>query len=225
MRILIAENDKSTAEFIGRNAEELGHIAICTMSGEDALRRILAQAFDVIVLDRMLPGIDGISLARRAREAGIRTPILLLTAPGQTVGGAGGPESGADDYLTKPFVLSELMVRLDAILRRRAVGEATASFTAGPLVVDMLRREARHEGRPIALQLRELRLLEELIRNAGRVVTRAMLLEAVWGSHFDPQANLVETHMSRLRTKLGLAGLKDAIDTVRGAGYRLRVKA
>jgi len=224
MRILIAEDDETTAGFITRGAEELGHIVISTSTGDEALERMLAQAFDVIVLDRMLPGIDGLSLVRHARQAGIHTPILLLTALGRIEDRVDGLESGAEDYLTKPFALSELMARLNAIMRRKALGEGLMRFTTGALVVDILHREVRYEGRLIALQPRELRLLEELIRNAGRVVTRTMLLEAVWGFHFDPQTNLVETHMSRLRTKLALGGLKEAIETVRGVGYRLHIE-
>ncbi len=223
MRVLIAEDDETTAIFTARWLQELGHVATIASTGDDALRRICGENYDVVVLDRMLPGIDGLSILQQARASGCRTPVLMLTALGRIEDRVDGLEAGADDYLVKPFALSELVARLNAILRRQGVGDPT-HLSAGPLTMDLLHREVAHAGRPIPLQPREARLLEEMMRNAGRIVTRTMLLEAVWGFHFDPQTNLVETHMSRLRAKLALGGAKDVIETVRGAGYRLRVE-
>jgi two-component system OmpR family response regulator len=224
MRVLIAEDDQVTAAFIARGLEELGHVTAQALTGEEALRRVSGEVYDIVLLDRMLPGLDGLSVLQRARAAGCLTPMLMLTALGRIEDRVDGLEAGADDYLVKPFAMSELVARLNAILRRQNSGDGLTSLSAGSLTMDVLHREVRHAGRAIALQPRELRLLEELMRNAGRVVTRTMLLEAVWGFHFDPQTNLVETHMSRLRTKLALGGAKDVIETIRGAGYRLRAE-
>ncbi len=222
MRVLIAEDDDETATFVSRGLEELGHVPVRAARGEEVLERVCRESFDVVVLDRMLPGLDGLSLLKKARAAGCQTPMLMLTALGRIEDRVDGLEAGADDYLIKPFAMSELIARLNAILRRQGVGENPTSFSVGPLTIDLLHREVSYAGRPIPLQPRETRLLEEMMRNAGKIVTRTMLLETVWGFHFDPQTNLVETHMSRLRTKLALGGAKDVIETVRGAGYRLR---
>jgi two-component system, OmpR family, response regulator len=222
MRVLIAEDDDATAAFIADGLTALGHQASRAADGPEALARILAGGHDIVVLDRMLPDLDGLSLLRDLRGREDATPVLMLTALGQIADRVDGLEAGADDYLVKPFALSELMARLTAILRRRAVDTQVTALAAGALVMDLLHREVRFENRLVPLQPREVRLLEELMRHAGRIVTRTMLLESVWGFHFDPQTNLVETHMSRLRTKLALDGAKDVIETVRGSGYRLR---
>lgn len=225
MRILIAEDDETTALFIARNLQELGHDVMRSATGPDALAQARGDAFDAIVLDRMMPGLDGIEVLSRSRAAGVSTPILILTALGRTEDRVHGLEAGADDYLVKPFAISELVARLNAIVRRGAAGDSVTSLRVGPLVMDILRREVRHGGRLIVLQPREFRLLEELMRGAGRIVTRTMLLESVWGFHFDPQTNIVETHVSRLRGKLALGGASHVIETVRGAGYRMRTVA
>lgn len=224
MRVLIAEDDDATAAFIARGLEELGHVTARAATGGEALRLVNAVGYDVVVLDRMLPGLDGLSLLQQVRAAGCKTPMLMLTALGRIEDRVDGLEAGADDYLVKPFALTELVARLNAILRRQGTEENSTSLSVGPLAMDLLHRAVFYEGRSVPLQPRETRLLEEMMRNAGRIVTRTMLLESVWGFHFDPQTNLVETHMSRLRTKLALAGAKDIIETVRGAGYRLRVE-
>jgi two-component system, OmpR family, response regulator len=225
MRVLIAEDDDATATFIADGLTALGHQALRAADGSEALARIAEGGHDIVVLDRMLPGLDGLSILRQLRAGGSATPVLMLTALGQIADRVDGLEAGADDYLVKPFALSELMARLTAILRRRTVDTQVTSLAVGSLVMDLLHREVRFEDRHVALQPREVRLLEELMRHAGRIVTRTMLLESVWGFHFDPQTNLVETHMSRLRTKLALDGAKDLIETVRGSGYRLRTCA
>jgi two-component system, OmpR family, response regulator len=225
MRVLIAEDDDATATFIANGLAALGHRSVRAVDGPDALGRIEEGDHDIIVLDRMLPGLDGLAILRRLRERGDDMPVLMLTALGQIADRVDGLEAGADDYLVKPFALSELVARLAAILRRRTADTHVTTLTVGSLAIDLLHRDVRFEGRVVPLQPREIRLLEELMRNAGRIVTRTMLLERVWGFHFDPQTNLVETHMSRLRTKLGLGGARDVIETVRGAGYRLRIDA
>ncbi|WP_019832079.1 response regulator transcription factor [Sphingomonas sp. PR090111-T3T-6A] len=224
MRVLIAEDDEATAIFTARGLQDLGHVTTIAPTGDEALRRLCGESYDVAVLDRMLPGIDGLSLLQQARANGCRTPALMLTALGRIEDRVDGLEAGADDYLVKPFALSELAARLNAILRRQSAGDDPTSLSAGPLTMDLLHREVACAGRAIPLQPREIRLLEEMMRHAGRIVTRTMLLETVWGFHFDPQTNLVETHMSRLRAKLALGGARDIIETVRGAGYRLRVE-
>ncbi|USI72530.1 response regulator transcription factor [Sphingomonas morindae] len=222
MRALIVEDDDATALFISAGLESLGYQCSRSRGGDDALRAMTDGRHDVAILDRMLAGMDGLTILRAARAGGVTMPVLVLTALGQIADRVDGLEAGADDYLVKPFAMAELTARLTAITRRRSTGQAVTALTSGPLAIDLLHREVRHAGRLIALQPREIRLLEELMRNPGKIVTRSMMLERVWGFHFDPQTNLVETHMSRLRTKLALGGAKDVIETVRGAGYRLR---
>ena len=222
MLILVAEDDDDTAEFVARGLDELGHSVIRAGNGPDALHLATTETPDVLVLDRMLPGLDGLSVLRRVRAAKIDTPVLLLTALGRIEDRVEGLEAGADDYLVKPFAFSELAARINALGRRRPISDTPTELAAGPLQMDLLKREVRRDGRPVALQPREFRLLEELMRQADRVVTRTMLLERVWGFHFDPQTNIVETHMSRLRAKLNEGGADDVIETLRGVGYRMR---
>ena len=222
MLILLAEDDKETAAFVARGLDELGHVVLRAGTGADALHFATTEACDVIILDRMLPEGDGLSVLRRLRAARIDTPVLLLTALGRIEDRVEGLEAGADDYLVKPFAFSELAARVNALGRRRAYSEIVTELEIGPLKMDLLKREVRRDGRPISLQPREYRLLEELMRGGDRVVTRTMLLERVWGFHFDPQTNIVETHMSRLRAKLNDGGAADLIETQRGVGYRMR---
>lgn len=225
MRVLVVEDDKETAEFIERGLGELGHVVARATTGDDALHLGTTENFDVIILDRMLPGLDGVAVLKRWRAADIKTPVLLLTALGGIADRVDGLEAGADDYLVKPFAFAELAARLSALMRRAPMNEAPTKFEAGGITLDLLKREVRRDGRLIHLQPREFSLLEQLIRHAGRVVTRTMLLETVWGFHFDPQTNIVETHLSRLRSKLNEGFRIDAIETVRGSGYRLKVDA
>ena len=222
MRIFVAEDDIDTAEFIARGLDELGHNVVRAANGVDALHLVSTEPFDLILLDRMLPEMDGVTVLRRLRAAKIDVPVLLLTALGRIEDRVEGLEAGADDYLVKPFAFSELAARLNALARRGPIHAEVTRFTCGSLTMDLLRREVRRDDKPIALQPREFRLLEELLRNAERAVTRTMLLERVWGFHFDPQTNIVETHISRLRAKLNEGDRPDLIETLRGVGYRMR---
>lgn len=218
----MAEDDPQAAKFIERALTELGHNVVVADTGTDALHYILTEQFDVAVIDRMLPHIDGLSVVRRARVAAIDLPMLLLTALGRIEDRVDGLEAGADDYLVKPFAFSELSARINALGRRKPQHTATTTLMHGGIILDLSTRRVFRDGDQIVLQPREFRLLQELMENAGRIVTRTMFLERVWNYHFDPQTNIVETHISRLRTKLNEGGKADVIETVRGAGYRLR---
>ena len=220
MRILIAEDDADTARFVQRGLEQLGHNSVVAADGIDALHLLSTEQFDIAVIDRMLPGMDGLSIVRRARTAGIDLPMLVLTALGRIEDRVNGLEAGADDYLVKPFAFSELAARVNALARRRPLQPEVTSLEGAGIKMDLLKRQVTRDGTPIPLQPREFRLLEELMREGGKVVTRTMLLERVWDYHFDPQTNIVETHISRLRSKLNEVGNLDAIETVRGVGYR-----
>lgn len=222
MRILLAEDDTDTRQFVERGLGELGHNVISAANGEDALHYSLTESVDVIILDRMMPVLDGLSVLKRLRAGGVTTPVLMLTAVGRIEDRVDGLEAGADDYLVKPFAFSELAARIQALGRRAAPASVTTRLSAGELEMELLGREVRRAGKVVQLQPREFRLLEELMRNAGEFVTRTMLLERVWNFHFDPQTKIVETHMSRLRAKLNEGGRADAIETVRGVGYRIR---
>jgi two-component system OmpR family response regulator len=225
VRVLICEDDAETAGFVERGLAELGHAVTRAADGEDSLHLGTTESFDVIVLDRMLPHIDGIEILRRWRAAGVKTPVLMLTALGGIADRVGGLEAGADDYLVKPFAFAELAARLAALLRRPPISDTPTRLENGTISLDLLRREVRREGREIHLQPREFALLEQLVRHAGKVVTRTMFLESVWGFHFDPQTNIVESHMSRLRSKLNEGFAVDQIETLRGIGYRMRIDA
>lgn len=222
MKILLAEDDRETAGFVERGLGELGHVVALSSDGVDALHLATTEPFELVLLDRMLPAMDGITVLRRMRAAGIETPVLLLTALGRIEDRVEGLEAGADDYLVKPFAFSELAARINALARRGPIHAEVTRFECGSLTMDLLRREVRRDGVPITLQPREFRLLEELMRNAERAVTRTMLLERVWGFHFDPQTNIVETHISRMRAKLNEGDKPDLIETLRGVGYRMK---
>ena len=222
MKILVAEDDREMAEFIGRGLRELGHSAQIESVGTDALRLLSTEHFDVAIIDRLMPGLDGISIVRQLRAADIQIPVLFLTALGQIEDRVEGLDAGADDYLTKPFAFSELAARIGALGRRPPAQSEPTRLEHGEIVMDLLRRDVKRDGATIHLQPREFRLLEELMRNGHRVVTRTMLLERVWEFHFDPQTNIVETHISRLRSKLNEGERSDPIETVRGVGYRMR---
>ena len=225
MRVLICEDDAETGGFVERGLGELGHVVTRAADGEEALRLGAAEGFDAIVLDRMLPRVDGIEILRRWRATGVKTPVLMLTALGGIADRVSGLEAGADDYLVKPFAFAELAARLAALLRRPPISDTPTRLDIGTISLDLLRREDRREGREIHLQPREFALLEQLVRHAGKVVTRTMFLESVWGFHFDPQTNIVESHLSRLRSKLNDGFATDPIETLRGIGYRMRVDA
>ncbi|QGW64030.1 response regulator [Lysobacter soli] len=223
MRVLLIEDDPHTAAFIGKGLREDGHTVEHAGDGRQGLFLATTESFDAIVLDRMLPALDGLVLLQTLRGAGNRTPLLLLTALGEVDHRVEGLRAGADDYLVKPFAYSELSARLDSIVRRereQAQREPTR-LSVGDLELDLLGRDARRAGKRIELQPREFRLLEYLMRQAGRVVTRTMLLEAVWDYHFDPQTNVIDVHISRLRQKIDHGFERPLLHTVRGAGYRL----
>lgn len=222
MRILIVEDDADTNQFIARGLAELGHQVVTSGDGRDGLFHATDGGFDAMVVDRMLPGLDGLALVKALRAAGNITPVLMLTAVSGIADRVEGLEGGADDYLVKPFAFSELAARLHALGRRPSAASEPARLAVGDIVIDLHRRTVTRAGRKIALQPREFTLLAELMRNPGRIMTRTMLLERVWDFDFDPKTNIVETHLSRLRSKLNAGFDNDPIETVRGAGYLIR---
>ena len=225
MRILIVEDDPHTAGFIAKGLNEDGHTVDQADNGRDGLFLATTENYDAIVLDRMIPAVDGLTVLRTLRGAGNAVPVLVLTALGDVDHRVEGLRAGADDYLVKPFAYAELSARIDSLLRRRqAAGSEVTELRVGDLELNLLTREARRGGKSIELQPREFRLLEYLMRQAERVVTRTMLLEAVWDYHFDPQTNVIDVHISRLRQKIDRGHGKPLLHTVRGAGYRLGVR-
>jgi two-component system OmpR family response regulator len=222
MKLLLVEDDKETADYVSRGLREQGHVVDHAANGRDGLFLAGDGAYDVLIVDRMLPGIDGLGVVRMLRDAGVRTPVLVLTALGGVGDRVKGLDAGADDYLAKPFAFAELLARLNALARRPPLVDVLTMLRVGDLEMNLLKRVVSRSGREIDLQPREFQLLEYLMRNAERVVTRTMLLEAVWDFHFDPKTNIVETHVSRLRAKLAQPGGPELIHTVRGAGYVLR---
>jgi two-component system OmpR family response regulator len=222
MKLLLAEDDPQAAAWLKRALGEAGHTVDHAARGRDGLLLAAGEAYDVIILDRMLPGLDGLSILRTIRAAKVKTPVLLLTAMGGIDDRVEGLEAGADDYLVKPFAFAELLARVNALARRPPVSDTATSLRVADLEMDLLRRTLTRAGERIELQPREFQLLEYLMRHSGRVVTRTMLLESVWDFHFDPRTNIVDTHISRLRGKLERGGSRAVIQTVRGAGYCLR---
>jgi len=222
MKLLIVEDDKEAAGYVKRALNEAGHAVDYAAAGRDGLMLAAAEPYDVIILDRMLPEIDGLAILRTIRTSGVKTPVLLLTALGGIDDRVEGLEAGADDYLIKPFAFAELQARVNALARRPPTQDLRAELVVADLKLDLLKRAVTRAGRRIELQPREFQLLEYLLRHAGRVVTRTMLLESVWDFHFDPKTNIVETHMSRLRGKVDRGHSCELIHTVRGAGYVLR---
>jgi len=221
MKILLIEDDAETARYIVNGLSEQGLVVDHADNGRDGLVLAAGEPYDVMILDRMLPGLDGLGILKTIRGAGVKTPVLLLTAMSGVDDRVEGLEAGGDDYLVKPFAFSELLARVHALARRpRTTAEETV-LKVGDLEMDLIRREVRRGGKVIDLQPREFRLLEYLMRNAGRVVTRTMLLQKVWEFHFDPATNVVETHISRLRAKVDKPFDSPLIRTVRGAGYSL----
>jgi two-component system, OmpR family, response regulator len=221
MRILLIEDDSSTAAYVERGLREAGHNCDVLDNGQDGLFQGTRETYDVLVVDRMLPGLDGLSVVKALRAAGRRMPVLFLTAVGGVNDRVEGLEAGADDYLTKPFAFSELLARVNALGRRPQVVEQKTTLRVHDLELDLLARTARRAGQDIVLLPKEFTLLEVLMRNAGRVVTRTMLLERVWDFHFDPQTSVVETHVSRLRTKIDRPFDVPLLHTVKNAGYSL----
>ncbi|TAJ68826.1 MAG: response regulator transcription factor [Phenylobacterium sp.] len=225
MKILLVEDDVDAAGFVRRGLMEVGHTVDHAASGRDGLMLAAGESYDVIILDRMLPQLDGLAITRTVRASGVKTPILLLTALGGIDDRVEGLEAGGDDYLVKPFAFAELLARVHALSRRPPPQDVQTVLRVGDLEMDLLSRTVTRAGRRLELQPREFRLLEYLMRNAGRVVTRTMLLEHVWEFHFDPKTNIVETHVSRLRAKVDRGFGADLIQTVRGSGYILRAPA
>ena len=222
MRILVIEDDKQTRDFLVQGLTQSGHVVDAASDGKDGLFLALEQEFDVIVVDRMLPGLDGLSIIETVRNSGNRAPILILSALGEVDDRVEGLQRGGDDYLVKPFAFSELEARLEALIRRSEGEAAETRLQVADLEMDLLARQVRRAGREIELQPREFRLLEYLMRHSGQVVTRTMLLEKVWDYHFDPQTNVIDVHISRLRSKIDRDFDPPLIQTVRGAGYALR---
>ena len=222
MKLLVVEDDDETAAFLLRALQEAGHVVDRASTGRDGLLLAAGEPYDVIVLDRMLPPPDGLAIVRTIRAAGVKAPVLLLTALGGIDDRVEGLEAGADDYLVKPFAFAELLARVNALARRPPPQDAPTALQVGDLNLDMLKRSVTRGRARIELQPREFQILAFLMRNAGRVVTRTMLLESVWGFHFDPKTNIVETHVSRLRSKVDRGRGAQLIHTVRGAGYCIR---
>jgi two-component system OmpR family response regulator len=225
MKILVIEDDLKTAAYIADGLIRAGHVADVAHTGPNGLHAATSLAYDVLIVDRLLPGLDGLSLVRALRSSKSAVPILFLTTMGGIHDRVDGLEAGADDYLLKPFAFSELMARLRALARRPPLSDVPTRFQVSDLEIDLLSRRVTRAGRDIALQPTEFRLLEYLMRHAGEVVTRTMLLERVWDFHFDPQTSVVETHISRLRAKIDRGHPQELILTVRGAGYVLRAPA
>ena len=221
MKILLIEDDAKTAEYIAGSLREHSHIVDVLANGADGLVMAATSPYDVLIIDRMLPGLDGISIIRTLRASANRVPILMLTTMASVGNRVEGLEAGADDYLTKPFAFAELLARVTALSRRQPLNEQRTTLKSGDLEMDLLARKVTRANRAIDLQPQEFRLLEYLLRNAGRIVTRTMLLENVWEFHFDPKTTVVETHISRLRGKVDRGFDSELIQTVRNVGYIL----
>jgi two-component system OmpR family response regulator len=222
MKVLLIEDDEQTAHYVMSGLTEEGHVVDHLADGREGLIQASTGGYDILVVDRMLPGLDGLSLVKTLRAAKVKVPVLFLTALDGVDDRVEGLNAGADDYLVKPFSFAELSARINALGRRPQLSAETNILRVADLEMDLLRRTVTRSGKRIDLQPREFRLLEHLMRRAGRVQTRTMLLEAVWDFHFDPQTNVVETHISRLRSKVDKPFDTELIHTVRGAGYTLR---
>ena len=222
MRILLIEDDAETAGYVASGLREEGHLIAQAADGKEALVLAMSESFDLLVVDRMIPGLDGLKLVRTLRSAGYDAPVLFLTALGGVDDRVTGLNAGGDDYLVKPFAFSELAARVAALGRRPRTAPPETVLRVHDLELDLLARAVKRRGELIELQPRESRLLEYLMRHVGQVVTRTMLLEHVWDLHFDPRTNVVETHISRLRSKIDKGFGPELIHTVRGAGYCIR---
>ena len=221
MRILIVEDDLDAAEAMERGLTEAGFACVRAADGVDGLEAARGGVFDVMIIDRMLPRMDGVALVESLRRDGDATPVLFLSALGEVGDRVTGLQAGADDYLVKPYAFAELIARVEALTRRRETGSVQTLLRVGDLEMDLISRAVRRQGKEIDLQPREFQLLEFLMRHAGQSVTRTMLLEKVWEYHFDPQTNVIDVHVSRLRSKIDKGFDKPMLQTVRGAGYRL----
>ena len=222
MQILVIEDDARVAEHIGKGLKSAGHVVTLESDGRAGLLRAAADSFDMIIVDRMLPQVDGLTIVQTIRATGDATPILFVSALGEVDERVAGLRAGGDDYLTKPFAMSELLARVDVLARRGPAIVAETRLAVGDLEIDLLGQQVKRQGRVIDLTAREYRILTYLARNEGRVVTRSMLLEHVWDYHFDPQTNIIDQHVSRLRQKVDRGFDAALIHTVRGTGYLMR---
>jgi len=220
MRLLVIEDDRETREYLVRGLRESGHAVDAAANGQEGLFLALEPGPDVLIIDRMLPGVDGLTIVEAVRRGGAQTPILILSALGDVDDRVEGLRRGGDDYLVKPFAFSELVARVEALARRREAEAAETRLQVADLELDLLTRQVTRAGRTIELQPREFQLLEYLMRHAGQVVTRTMLLEKVWDYNFDPQTNVIDVHVSRLRRKIDRDPRRRRIETVIGSGYR-----
>ena len=222
MHVLVVEDDERVAGHVVKGLKAEGILVDHVADGRQALFQVAAEAYDVIVLDRMLPNVDGLKILQTLRASGDGTPVLILSALGDVDNRVKGLRAGGDDYLSKPFALSELIARVEALGRRKGVVQETTELSLADLEMNLLTRTVTRRGQPIDLTTREFSLLEYLLRNAGRVVSRSMLLEAVWDYNFDPQTNIIDQHVSRLRQKIDKDFDPPLLQTVRGMGYSLR---
>ena len=225
MRILVVEDDLEAQRYLVNGLKEAGHVVDDAADGDTGLTLALSRQYDIAIIDRMLPKLDGLKLVEEIREHGNVTPVLFLSALSDVDDRIKGLKSGGDDYLTKPYAFAELLARLDALMRRRHPAAVKTRLQVGDLELDLLTRTAKRSETAIDLQPREFRLLEYLMRHAGQVVTRTMLLESVWEYHFDPQTNVIDVHISRLRAKIDKNFEAPLLHTVRGAGYMIRARA
>jgi two-component system OmpR family response regulator len=222
MKVLLVEDNEQVAGFVKKGMVEAGHAIDHAADGRDGMYRAAGGSYDAIIMDRMLPGgIDGLGIIGALRESGSKTPVLILSALSDVDERIRGLKSGADDYLVKPFAFGELLARLDALLRRSQESQVATTLSLADLRMDVLSRKVTRAGRAVNLQPREFKLLEYLLRHAGQVVTRTMLLENVWNFHFDPQTNVIDVHVSKLRQKIDAGADKPLLRTVRNAGYML----
>ncbi len=221
MKLLLIEDDKTIADYVLSGLRQEGHVVDHMTDGRDAMGQAMSGSYDVMIVDRMLPGLDGLSLVKALRAAKVLTPAIFLTALGGVDDRIEGLQAGGDDYLVKPFAFGELSARIGALARRPAAQTTEAVLSVGDLRMDLIRRSVTRGGTEIDLLPREFALLEHLMRRKGRVQTRTMLLESVWDISFDPQTNVVETHVSRLRAKIDRPFERELIRTVRGAGYKI----
>jgi heavy metal response regulator len=224
MRLLVVEDDKKIASFVSRGLKEAGYVVDIAERGDDAFQLALHNHYDVAIVDLMLPGLDGLSLIERWRAQKVKMPVIILSAKRSVDDRVKGLQVGGDDYLTKPFAFSELLARIQALFRRSTAMNEPTTLTYGDLTLDLLSREVRRGGRQIELQAREFALLEYLLRNAGRVVSKTMILEHVWDYNFDPKTNVIDVLVSRLRSKVDRDFDHKLIHTMRGFGYVLKAK-
>ncbi|HEX8012645.1 MAG TPA: response regulator transcription factor [Casimicrobiaceae bacterium] len=222
MKVLLVEDNERVSTFVRKGLTEAGHTIDHADNGRDGMFLAASEGYDAIVMDRMLPGdVDGLGIIAALRATGSRTPILILSALSEVDERIRGLQAGGDDYLVKPFAFGELLARLDALVRRANGGSSVTSLVVGDLTMDLLSRKVARAGKSVALQPREFKLLEYLMRHADQVVTRTMLLENVWDYHFDPQTNVVDVHVSKLRQKIDAGTGKPLLRTIRNAGYML----